>query len=300
MRPVINSNQKIKYRLDIDEASEWISVTPGEMARSTFFYVQEAGHFHCGPSYFTERESLHSFLIKLTMSGRGRLEYRGKTCDLERGDAFFLKCDEYQRYRTEGDSWENVWLHFNGTGSPEYFRSFYETAGGCVVRLPNPAETAETIKKIISLYKSGGLYADIVASRLISELLCDMMIAAAGVYDGAVMLPAPVRTAISVIESDYRQNITLEYLSRCAALNKQYLHKLFKKHMGMTPYAFLTAARINRAKELLRFGDMYIEEIAVEVGMDNTSHFIKVFKRATGVTPNSYRKMWSNSTTPVN
>ncbi|MCL1820290.1 MAG: AraC family transcriptional regulator [Oscillospiraceae bacterium] len=293
MQPIINANQKINYRLDIDDSSEWISVTPCEMARNAFFYVQEAGHFYCGPDYFTERERLDSFLIKCTLSGSGRIEYRGKTYDVGRGDVFFISCEEYQHYRTANESWEHIWVHINGAGCMNYFRQFYENNGSCVVRLPRFEEVSEPINKIMNLYRIGGVYADIIASKLISDIFAEIMIAATGVNDNAARLPRPIQLAVDLIERDYQENVTLEYLAGKVSLNRQYFQKLFKKYTKMSPYMFLTTIRVNRAKELLRFSDMSIEEIAAEVGLNSAGHFIQIFKKMTDTTPNAYRKMWN-------
>ena len=90
MKVFINKDQKICYNLDLDELSTWISGTPGEMARSTFFYLQEAGHFYCGSHFYTERENLKSYLVLLTTGGHGHLTCREIEYDLIPGSVFFL------------------------------------------------------------------------------------------------------------------------------------------------------------------------------------------------------------------
>ena len=147
----INKNQKIHYNLDLDESSTWISATPGEMARSTFFYLQEAGHFFCGPNFYTERENLKSYLILFTISGHGRLTYREMEYDLVPGSVFFLKCEEFQRYQTSGNDWESLWIHFDGAVSSDYFFRFFEACGKCVVTLSHPEPLREAMEKIIEL-----------------------------------------------------------------------------------------------------------------------------------------------------
>ena len=60
------------------EESERLFVTPSNELKNFLFYVQETGKFSTFQPYFTEREGLHSFLILLTLSGEGALEYQNR------------------------------------------------------------------------------------------------------------------------------------------------------------------------------------------------------------------------------
>lgn len=65
---------------------------------------------------------------------------------------------------------------------------------------------------------------------------------------------------------------------------------LFKQYMGCTLIQYLTKARIEQAKMLMRDQSMNILEISGKVGYDSLSHFIKIFHAHTGLTPKQYRK----------
>lgn len=66
----------------------------------------------------------------------------------------------------------------------------------------------------------------------------------------------------------------------------------FKAAFGVTPKAYVTARRIERAKELLAADDMPIDAIAQSLGFDDRSHFSKCFKVITGGTPGKFRKTY--------
>ena len=65
---------------------------------------------------------------------------------------------------------------------------------------------------------------------------------------------------------------------------------LFKKHMGCTISQYITQLRVERAKEYLKRSNMHIIDIAAAVGCDNVTHFNRIFKKATGVSPSEFRK----------
>ena len=66
----------------------------------------------------------------------------------------------------------------------------------------------------------------------------------------------------------------------------------FKKEYGTTIIRYVLAKKITHAKELLRYSNSSIEEIARLCGMDDASYFNKVFKKMEGCTASEYRKQW--------
>ncbi|WP_088890288.1 AraC family transcriptional regulator [Leptolyngbya ohadii] len=86
----------------------------------------------------------------------------------------------------------------------------------------------------------------------------------------------------------YNTNISLEQLAALTNLNRSYLIRIFRRTVGMPPYAYLTQVRVEKAKMLLRQG-MSAAETAIAVGMADQSHLNRHFKRMVGVTPGQYR-----------
>ncbi len=71
------------------------------------------------------------------------------------------------------------------------------------------------------------------------------------------------------------------------------LSSMFKKYMGCTINQYITAQRISRAKDYLSQSNMKIIDIGVSIGCDNITHFNRIFKNSTGMTPSQYRKKYS-------
>ena len=64
----------------------------------------------------------------------------------------------------------------------------------------------------------------------------------------------------------------------------------FKSATGLTPHAFTTAQRLNRAKDLLLRSGQAVAEVAYEVGFSNRAHFRRLFRREFGVNPSQLRE----------
>lgn len=101
-----------------------------------------------------------------------------------------------------------------------------------------------------------------------------------------------VSPVIKEIETNFSDNLTLEYLARKVYVSPQYLARLFRRFTGTSPYAYLQAVRLNHAKELLvNRPDLEIQHISYLIGIPNPSHFIAVFKKETGYTPLKFRAL---------
>lgn len=93
-----------------------------------------------------------------------------------------------------------------------------------------------------------------------------------------------------LIAAHYGENIGLEWLAEQVCLSPNYLSSLFKSASGQGVTRYLTAYRMDRAKQLLLQTNRRISEIGKSVGYPNTSYFCQQFKRYFGVTANSMRE----------
>lgn len=95
---------------------------------------------------------------------------------------------------------------------------------------------------------------------------------------------------IEYLNENFRQDITVEELCEKFFLSTKMLYRIVKRETGTTIFGYITAKRIKAAEELLIVSDKPISVIAADVGYSDYNYFIKVFKKATGVTPLKYRK----------
>ncbi len=99
-----------------------------------------------------------------------------------------------------------------------------------------------------------------------------------------------VEQAKHYISENYGKDLSLDELSRSMDLSPYYFSKLFKEKTGENFVEYLTAVRIDRAKELLRDPDRSMKEICAEVGYADPNYFSRIFKKVVGVPPTEYRE----------
>lgn len=96
--------------------------------------------------------------------------------------------------------------------------------------------------------------------------------------------------AAETMQAAYREPLRIESLAEEAGLHPGYFSQVFKQRWGKTPLAYLTAIRLNRAKELL-LGEgrqRPIREIAAECGYPDEFYFSRRFKADAGRSPARY------------
>ena len=91
------------------------------------------------------------------------------------------------------------------------------------------------------------------------------------------------------IHNNYKNDISLDDVSREIDISPYYFSKIFKEAMGENFIEYLTNIRIEKAKELLDNTDMSMKEICIEVGYSNPNYFSRIFKKNVGVTPTEYK-----------
>lgn len=98
-----------------------------------------------------------------------------------------------------------------------------------------------------------------------------------------------VREASAYIMDHLEEKIALADLAQRFSVNKNYLCRLFRKEMGVGITEFTHRHKVELAKQLLRFTDKPLIEIANYLNFCSQSYFQKVFKELTGCTPSEYR-----------
>lgn len=105
----------------------------------------------------------------------------------------------------------------------------------------------------------------------------------------------PFEDVIRYVYDNYSQDIPLEQGAYLANMTPAYFSHMFKKETGQTFVEFLHEVRIERAMELIRQDVHTMTQICFQVGFRHLSHFIRTFKKRTGLTPTEYKKSFATT-----
>ncbi|MER8185233.1 helix-turn-helix transcriptional regulator [Kitasatospora sp. NPDC094015] len=98
-----------------------------------------------------------------------------------------------------------------------------------------------------------------------------------------------LRRARDRMDRDYAQPLDVPALARVALMSPGHFSRSFRAAFGETPYSYLMTRRIERAKALLRRGDLTVTEVCMEVGCTSLGSFSSRFTELVGESPSAYR-----------
>jgi AraC-like DNA-binding protein len=110
-----------------------------------------------------------------------------------------------------------------------------------------------------------------------------------GVRSSVAKHPAVLR-AIHLLETRFREPLTIEQITVYSGISRARLAELFQQETGTPLHQYLNRVRILHAEGLLRNSELSSGSIAIESGFTTNTHFSRVFKQHTGLTPMRFRQ----------
>ena len=95
------------------------------------------------------------------------------------------------------------------------------------------------------------------------------------------------------VDAHYAESIGIKEMAELSGMSYSYFSRFFKKSIQRNFSDYLNHVRITKAEYLIATTDISITEIALEVGFSTSSYFIEQFKRIKGMTPNKFRRKFS-------
>jgi AraC family transcriptional regulator len=136
---------------------------------------------------------------------------------------------------------------------------------------------------------SGRLYGESISLALLAYL--------AGTYANprhaeprtAALSPAQKRSVVAYIRANFTGNVSVSELAGLVHMSPSHFARVFKASFGVSPYRFVMQERIEGAKDMIASSKLSASQVATAFGFASQSHFVKVFRQFTGVTPKQYR-----------
>lgn len=98
-----------------------------------------------------------------------------------------------------------------------------------------------------------------------------------------------MRRARDRMDRDHAEGLTVADVAAGVNLSTAHFARQFRAAYGETPYAYLMTRRIERAKALLRAGELTVTEVCMAVGASSLGSFSSRFTQLVGMTPTAYR-----------
>lgn len=99
-----------------------------------------------------------------------------------------------------------------------------------------------------------------------------------------------VLKVMAYVKDNIREEMTTDNLADMVCITKAHLGRLFRETLGCSPIQFVLRTRIQCAQRLLMTTTNSVNAIAGDVGFNDVSYFIRVFRQKIGFTPQEYRE----------
>lgn len=274
-------------------SSSRILYTPSTFARTSLLHLQEVGSLKALHPHTSRRSDLISFLCFIVLDGTGELTYDDESYKLVTGDCVFIDCRKAYSHSTSDNLWSLQWCHFYAPSLPAIYDKYKERGGRPVFHPKNIASFTNIFTELYDLASSADYIRDMRINERLGRLLTLLMEQSWHPENAVVGRKRLELSVIKVyLDEHYAEKITLDDLAERFFINKFYLTKIFKETYGVTINNYIMERRITRAKQMLRFTDMTVDEISIALGMDSANYFSRMFRKVEGITPREYRKQW--------
>lgn len=251
--------------------------------------VYTCGLEACEPGHSYGPAVRSGFLIHYVIAGKGVYQTADKTYHLEAGDAFLIKPGELVFYAADRkEPWAYTWIGFQGVKVERYLNR--------TSLLEHPVFHCRGNQDIFScherMYEANRLEEN--KDLLMSSILYEYLFHLASAFPRNRLSAdernaAYVEETLKYIESGYARKIEVGDIAEQLNIDRSYLHRLFRRAVGMSVQDYLLDFRIKRASELLARTDYHIASIARSVGYDDPLYFSRLFRKKRGMSPSEYR-----------
>lgn len=273
--------------------SSGVLYTPSTFARTALLHLQEVGSLLAIHPHTSQRSDLVSFLCFVVLSSEGELSYERRTYQLLSGDCVFIDCRKAYSHSTSDNLWSLQWCHFYSPSLPAVYEKYKERGDRPVFHPADIKPFTTLLTDIYDLASSSDYIRDMRINEKLGTLLTLLMEQSWHPESVTVSRKRMELAAVKeYLDEHYTERITLDDLAERFFINKFYLSKIFREAYGTTVNNYLISKRITRAKQLLRFTDMTVDEIGVAVGMTDANYFSRMFRKVEGISPREYRKQW--------
>lgn len=238
------------------------------------------------------------YLFHYIISGSGTLvatDETGKqsTYRLGAGEGFMIFPGQTNTYYADmDDPWEYIWVEFDGIRVKESL-SLVGLSESSPVYQTEKAEMRAAMEQEMRYLVD---HQDASAFQLIGHtyLFLDYLLRSVLTQKAAAtnkLQDLYIREAMTYIEQNYQNGITVEDVARQTGLNRSYFGKIFKSATDKSPQQYLIDYRMTKAAQLLKLTALSVGEVGRAVGYPNQLHFSRAFKSSFGLCPREWRRV---------
>lgn len=267
---------------------------PCESAADRLPAVLSGGSIEIPTELTLSFQPLDCRMLLYTKEGAGSLSIHGSHHELAPGSLLYLDCSSVPfSLKTERPPWHYIVFSLRGGLFPVY-ESFVPFETFLLTQPEAHAPILRNIWQLLSGDTDGDLRNKLRDAGSITAIMTDLFLEALPAKQPSKEHAPYLLELRHYLDHCYREPLRLAELETRFHMSKYHICRSFSAAFGMPPLKYLNKKRLEAAETLLFSTDKKIHEIALAVGYENTNHFIGLFKKEYGTTPQAYREAHQN------
>lgn len=232
-------------------------------------------------------------MLLYTLEGEGTLLVEGQRHPLKAGTLLYLDRREFSfSLLTDLLPWRFIIFSFVGGLFPVY-ESLADFDTFLLAQVDRHSSILRNLKQLLAGEADADLADKLRDAGLITAILTELLAGTVSSHDlkeGQKKCAPYLRELKHYIDNHLERSLKLEDLEKHCHMSKYRICHEFSNAFGMPPIKYLNKMRLETAENLLLSTEKKVHEIALETGYENTNHFIHLFKKEYGTTPQAYRE----------
>jgi AraC-like DNA-binding protein len=264
-------------------------VPPSDFAQEYLFFSDAMGYLD-EPGLHIRREKFNNNIIMVVCSGILHVHQNGKHFRLGQGKGILLNLEPLHEYYSDPDDpCVIIFSHLNGKGCSSLMKEV-EALSSLPVEF-NGEQMIEILTGCFSAVMKREENVEIAISKALYSAMMEIVgQQLQGIPAGVLPEQVFVNRIGDYVNDHVCEHITLEELAKSVNMSKYHFCRRFKEETGLTPMQYVIRRKVDASKYFLQYTGDAVQLIAERFGFTDQSHYARLFRRFTGMTPRAYRR----------
>ncbi|WP_108821384.1 AraC family transcriptional regulator [Dysgonomonas sp. Marseille-P4361] len=215
-----------------------------------------------------------------------------KRITIKEGHMFLLFPGEWHSYRPDlATGWDEYWIGFKGINIDNRIQHGFFNKEKPLFNVGIRDDIVQLYKQAIEIAKEQNTGFQPMLAGVVNHLLGLAYSQNKHASFEELKVIKQINKAKIIMQENFHLDMSPEEVAQEVHMSYSWFRRIFKQYTGFPPSQYLLELKLQRSKELLTNTAMTSQEVAFEVGFENSDYFCTVFRKKTGMTPIAYREM---------
>lgn len=252
--------------------------------------MEASGSLLINDFFLAKLKKLDCYMLIFTKSGAFELTSPDNTTDAKSGSLVLADCSHGFSIRPTTIPW-NFRIIFFRKENTQIYAGFLDNSLCHSFDISDCSPVISDINTLTSMPRDCSPTDLLRMHEALTSIMCRLSLSEDRKKNaGLASTPKYITEIRNYMESHYSQKFSLDECAKLYGVNKYRICRDFQAAYGDSPVHYLNSYRLECAKKMLLTDELNIHEVSSMVGFENVNHFINLFKKATGVTPGTFRQ----------